>query len=315
MSQEQPSRLIVYGNPAKPNIAPVLERLLGWCRERGARLSVSGDLIPLIPGGGLDDKGFEAYASAHGASCPVREGEQTLLVCLGGDGTLIHAVRRFWPANPPVLPVHLGSLGFNASVEPGQLGEALDAWIEGRVHLSERMLIRVILSDGRQVLADTVAVNDVVLAKRDEARVIHLTLHQDGELISSFTADGLIVSTPTGSTAYNLSAGGPIVYPTIRAMIATAICPHTLADRPVVLPPHPAVSMRFTPHYGVDRAILWVDGQDQYPMSATDVVTLEATAEPLRLVTLPGAQYFTRLRRKLCWSGDLPDEMRAGGCE
>jgi NAD+ kinase len=168
------------------------------------------------------------------------------------------------------------------------------------------MTVRVRWMRGGQVMAETMAMNDVVLLKEYESRMIHFTMRQGETLLSSFAADGLILSTPTGATAYNLSAGGPIVYPTMQLLIATAICPHTLTARPMILPPTPAVNMEFKMRHASDRGQLWIDGQVRWPIAEGDVIAVEADPQPLRLIVSDSSQYFATLRRKLCWSGEPP---------
>lgn len=307
------ARLIVYGNPAKPGLPPVLGALVQWARARHAALSLAADLAALLPEAEHPGPCFSVYGEAE-ARAQLEEAEQAagaapappaLLVSLGGDGTLMRAVHQFWPFTAPVLSVNLGSLGFNASVEPAQITQALDDWAEGRAQTSPRMVIRVRWRREGQTLAETIAVNDVVLVKQYEARMIHFSLLQGQNLLSSFAADGLILATPTGSTAYNLSAGGPIVFPTLRALIATAICPHTLAARPMILPASPEVTMEFALRRPRDQAMLWIDGQEHWPMDQGDRVTVEALGEPVRLISSGSGQYFATLRQKLCWSGEF----------
>ena len=220
-------------------------------------------------------------------------------------------MRRFWPLTAPVIGVNLGQIGFNASVEPDHLCEVIELWEKGQATVSERMVLRVQLERGGRIEHESVALNDVVLAKRSETRMIHVMLRQGNELVSSFGADGLIVSTPTGSTAYNLSAGGPIVHPAMELLIATAICPHSLSARPVVLPPDPPVTLQFVPRHDTGEAMVWIDGQEGWPIAPGDRVTLKATDSPLRLVTSPETRYFERLRQKLLWNGDVKTSSRS----
>lgn len=299
------SRIVAYGNPDKPGVGPVLQELARWAARNQAALCVAREIAPF-----LDDPAAPATApfsvyehnDQNGALFDALHGN--LLVSLGGDGTLIRAVRRFWPLKAPVLSVNLGSLGFNASVEPQRLGEALDAWMRGAAPVSERMTVQLRwMRDGR-TMAETMAMNDVVLLKEYDSRMIHFTLSQGGQALSSFAADGLILSTPTGATAYNLSAGGPIVYPTMRLLIATAICPHTLTSRPMILPPDPPVVMEFQMRHPRDKGLLWIDGQERWPVAAGDCIAVEADPLPLRLIASAASHYFATLRRKLCWSGE-----------
>lgn len=294
-------RIVAYGNPDKPGLGPVLQALARWAAGHGAALAVAREITPGLEGTGAP---YQVYENNGSSESPFDPQAANLLVSLGGDGTLIRAVRRFWPLEAPVLSVNLGSLGFNASVEPDRVTDALDAWESGAAQLSERMTVRVRwIRDGKP-LAETMAMNDVVLVKEYEARMIHFSLRQGGALLSSFAADGLILSTPTGSTAYNLSAGGPIIYPTLPVLIATAILPHTLTARPMILPPTPAVTMEFEMRHSSDKGLLWIDGQERWPVVDGDCIAVEAEPLRLRLIGSDATHYFATLRRKLCWSGE-----------
>lgn len=299
-------QLVVYGHPRKSGVGSIIAKLADWCNERGHMLSIDDQLCHLVETIASQTKQpFFTYDGENPNINPFKPSRDCLLICLGGDGTLIHAVRRFWPLTAPVIGVNLGQIGFNASVEPDRLCEVIDLHAKGEAAMSERMVLRVQLERDGQVAAESIALNDVVLAKRSETRMIHVTLLQGREVVSSFGADGLIVSTPTGSTAYNLSAGGPIVHPAMELLIATAICPHSLSARPVVLPPDPPVTLQFVPRHDTGEAMVWIDGQEGWPMGPGDQVTLKATDSPLRLVTSPEMRYFERLRQKLLWNGDV----------
>jgi NAD+ kinase len=308
-------RLVVYGNPEKPGLEPILKELAEWTKARGITLAVARELVRGSESDGRSALG-ELYDLDNPAERPFAVGEPAMLLSLGGDGTMLHAIHRFWPLEAPVMGVNLGSLGFNAAVLPGRMTMLIDRWLEGKATLDERLLLKVRRAQGGRPLAESVAVNDVVLAKQVEAHVIHLTLSQGGEVISSYSGDGLIVSTPTGSTAYNLSAGGPIVHPSLRVVIATAICPHTLAARPVVLAPEPAIEVGFVPRHDSDRVMLWIDGQEPWAVRRGDRVTIEAAEAPLRLVRGEGHQYFNQLRQKLLWNVEnKPAEPAVEGLE
>lgn len=296
-------RVIVYANPAKPGVPDVIQKINAWAASRDLTICLTEDLAPI---GNDWPRRPEIYPSANHAESPLR-GRGELLVCLGGDGTLLHGARRFWPIEAAVLAVNMGSLSFNATVDVEHMTQAIEDWESGRAGISERMVLNVRdLRDGR-VVKEAVVLNDAVLSKHTDARLIHVELRQGGELVNAFAADGLIVATPTGSTAYNLSAGGPIVMPTLRVMVVTAICPHTLAARPVILPPTPSVQMQFMPHSGRRQAVVWLDGQEEWPIDPGNVIEIEADPRGLRLITLDSFKYFSRLRQKMSWSGKLSE--------
>lgn len=296
-------RIIVYANPAKPGVDDVIRKIYAWAANRDVTICLTEDLAAI----GSDwSRPPEIYPYANHAASPLHGGCE-LLVCLGGDGTLLHGARRFWPIQAAVLAVNMGSLSFNATVDVPHMTQAIEDWEGGRAGISERMILNVRnLRDG-QVVREGVVLNDVVLSKHTDARLIHVELRQGGELVNGFAADGLIVATPTGSTAYNLSAGGPIMMPTLRVMVVTAICPHTLAARPVILPPNPSVQMQFMPHSGRRQAVVWLDGQEEWPIDPGDRIEIEADPRSLRLITLDSFKYFSRLRQKLSWSGKLSE--------
>ncbi|MCE5231514.1 NAD(+)/NADH kinase [bacterium] len=295
-------RLIIYANPAKAGVGDVVQKIHAWASSRNLTICLTEDLASLSNGW---PRPAEIYPCANHTTSPLRPGGSELLVCLGGDGTLLHGARRFWPLYTPVLAVNMGSLSFNASVDVEHMVSAIEDWEAGRAGISERMVLRVCRRRDGEVLNEAIVLNDVVLSKHSDARLIHVELRQGGELVSGFAADGLIVATPTGSTAYNLSAGGPIVMPTLRVMVVSAICPHTLAARPVVLPPTPSVQMQFVPHMGRRQAKLWLDGQEEWPVEPGDKIEVEADPLSLRLITLESFRYFSRLRQKLSWSGKI----------
>jgi NAD+ kinase len=294
------AHVVVYGNPHKSGIGDILRSLAAWAAAGGHRVSVEEDIaeMALEQNGGEDDA-FKIFSGDRPGQTLAGEDRPTLLLTLGGDGTMLHAIHRFWPLRVPVLGVNLGTLSFNATVHPEGLVSALNAWLAGEYRVSERMILRVTCLRQGQVISEAVAVNDVVLGKQENLRMIHLTLRQGPELVFSFSGDGLIVSTPTGSTAYNLSAGGPIVFPTMRVLVATAICPHTLAARAVVLNPSPSLVLEFVPRYAGDMATLSIDGQLQWTLHADDKVVVEGCDLPLKMIFGREPRYFGRLRQKL----------------
>ena len=305
-ARRQLRRLIVYGNPEKAGVEQALAKLLPWCQRNGARLIVSSDIEHYLKGNPhATGDAYETYTVEGNHEGLFNGHDDALLVTLGGDGTLIHAIRNFWPIQVPVMGVNLGQLGFNASVEPAQMISTIEAWQEGRAQSSLRMMIHVQWVREGRVHGESGAMNDVVLAKKSDSRLIHLTLRQQNEVISCFAADGLIVASPTGATAYNLTAGGPIVHPAMQALIATGICPHTLAHRPVILPPYPPLTLQFEPRQQCTQAMLWIDGQESWPIEKDDSVILQAQKQALELVTCPNTAYYAMLRRKLHWGGEL----------
>jgi NAD+ kinase len=310
-------RFLVYGNPSIPAVKPILDDLVKWTRSENLSMTAPGDLFQLIDPScksGISDlirldpaSDQVVQLSGSDPATLFADDDLSLMVCLGGDGTMLHGIRKFWPILAPVAGISLGMLSFNSVIKPENLIKFMETWLEGTIHVSERLVLKVRRLRNDKVIDENIAINDVVL-KQAGTRLIYLTLKHGQQLISRYSADGLIVSTPTGSTAYNLSAGGPILYPEMHALLATAICPHTLACRPVLLPPDPPVTLEFDPHHGRRDAQLIIDGQECWPISEEDRISLSAETRPLRLIVDPEVPYFTRLRQKLSWSGEIPHE-------
>ncbi len=221
-----------------------------------------------------------------------------LVVVLGGDGTLL-SVTRGTLGDTPILGINLGTLGFLTEHPAEDLFPMLHATLEGRAHIEERERLEVTaLTPGREPVVRRV-LNDAVINKSALARMIHLSVHVDGNFVSRFRADGLIVATPTGSTAYNLSAGGPILYPTLGAMVVTPICPHTLTNRPITLPLDAVVEVRLESLS--EEVFLTLDGQEGFPLTPRDLVSIRRCPKPVRLITNHAGTFFHVLHRKLKW--------------
>jgi NAD+ kinase len=269
------------------DVAKVAPGLLTWLQERGVNTFCDSETAECIP-----------------SSCKVKAREEIpaiadLLIVLGGDGTLLAAARLLGDRNVPILPVNLGGLGFLTSVTLDDLYPVLEQAIKGQARYSERVMLESrVLRQGKPVHCAR-ALNDAVLNKAALARIIDLDVRVNGEFVNTFKADGLIVATPTGSTAYSLSAGGPIIYPIVSAFVITPICPHTLTNRPVVIPDTAKIEIAFAA--GETPIYLTVDGQVGVELQANDVVSLNAAAEKLRLVRPQGKSYFSVLRDKLKW--------------
>jgi NAD+ kinase len=225
-----------------------------------------------------------------------------LVVVLGGDGTLLDMANHIAVAGAviPILGVNFGSLGFLTEVTLPELYPALEAAVTGAVDIEERLMLRAITMRGGSAFADHIALNDVVVTKAARSRMINLLVYVGDEFVTRVKADGLIVATPTGSTAYNLSAGGPIVQPSADALTLTPIAPHTLTNRPVVIPASSPV--RVQPHIE-DRDQLFVtfDGQAGFQLEAGDEIRIGRAAQTLRLIRSSTRSYFEVLREKLKW--------------
>ena len=222
-----------------------------------------------------------------------------LLIVLGGDGTLLAAARLLGEHTVPILPVNLGGLGFLTSVTLDELYPILQQVIEGKHRISERVLLQAeVIRDGK-VVTQQRALNDAVLNKGPLARMVDLNLQIDGSYVCSYKADGLIISTPTGSTAYSMAAGGPIIYPTVEAFVITPICSHTLTNRPLVVPNTNRIELDFESRE--EAVFLTLDGQVGVDLKRGDLVVISKVPNKLRLVRPARKTYFEILRSKLKW--------------
>jgi NAD+ kinase len=283
------------GLVAKHNLdaaAGVLAELAGWLEARDVSPvfeTHTADLVGLPPG-------------RPTSSSDELPRDCDLIVVLGGDGTLIGTAGRIALAGThvPILGVNFGSLGFLTEITLPELHDSLESALDGEAVIDERMMLRARTLREGAVFADRFVVNDVVITKAALSRIIDLSVAVDEQLVMQVRADGLIVATPTGSTAYNLAAGGPIVHPAVDAMLLTPIAPHMLTNRPVVV--HAASGVRVEPLMnGAEEVFVTFDGQSGHPLEAGDVVEIGRADRTLRLVRAANRNYFDVLRQKLKW--------------
>ena len=241
-------------------------------------------------------------AEVLGTESSCRRSELTahsdLVVVLGGDGTLL-SVTRGPIGGTPILGINMGTLGFLTEHPAEQLFPMLYAAIEGRATLERRERLEVSVSTPGSEPSNHTVLNDVVINKSALARMLVLSMHVDDQFVSRFKADGLIVATPTGSTAYNLSAGGPILYPTLDVLLVTPICPHTLTNRPIALSLDSVIDIRLESLS--EEVFLTLDGQQGFPLTTRDLVRIHRSSDPVNLITEPSRSYFQVLHRKLKW--------------
>jgi NAD+ kinase len=224
-----------------------------------------------------------------------------LAIVVGGDGTLLNAARSLADADVAVLGVNLGRLGFLADVSPGEMHERLDEILAGQYEEEHRSLIHAsVLRDGRRV-SESDALNDVVIHKWDIARMIEVDTTIDGRFLNSLRADGLIVSTPTGSTAYALSGGGPILDPALKALVLVPICPHTLSNRPIVVSDRVKIEIVVRGENSTEAQITW-DGQVNFELTSGDRVRIKRKDHDLRLIHPRNHDHFDIMRKKLRWA-------------
>jgi NAD+ kinase len=287
-------RIGIVAKAASREAVHTAHELAEWLRRRG--LEVALDEAILRAGN----------ISAMGQDPPFRAGEiYDLVVVLGGDGTLL-SVARTLAGKVPILGVNLGNLGFLTEVSRGELYPALVQILAGRFHTETRSLFDIDLKRAGGAGGDSGALryrvlNDAVITKSALARIIELTLRVDGHLVARFRADGLIISTPTGSTAYNLSAGGPILSPLLGVAILTPICPHALSLRPIVVPDAGPIEVTLeTPR---EEVYLTLDGQEGTSLGQGDTVSITRSKATVKLIKVSERTFYDNLRGKLRWGG------------
>jgi NAD+ kinase len=276
------------GVVSKPHVeaaAALVPKLLEWLHERG--ISVRMDEATAFYGGG-----------AGIARADVPEGCD-LMIVLGGDGTLLSAARAIGRREIPMFPVNLGGLGFLTAITVDELFPELERALRGEHRVAKRKLLNSeVVRDGN-VVATYDALNDAVLTKSDIARMIDLDVYVDDQFVCAYKADGLIISTPTGSTAYSLSAGGPIIFPSVPAICLTPICPHMLTNRPVLVPETSRIRVISR---GPDESVyLTIDGQVGTPIRERDTLVCHSSQYALHLIRPPRQMFFDVLRQKLKW--------------
>jgi NAD+ kinase len=270
--------------PSQPQAAGAVRGLVKWLQQRGLRVIAD-----------------EEVAEATGEPAQPRAllaGQVDLVIVLGGDGTLLSVARAVSDRSVPILGVNLGTLGFLTEITLDELFAALERVLAREVRVEARMRLDVRVLRDRKESGRFLALNDAVLTKADLARMIDLETRASGSQVTTYHADGLIVATPTGSTAYSLSAGGPIVLPELEAFLLTPICPHTLTQRPLVLPHSSQIEICVRSR---DEVQLTVDGQEGIALRQGDVVSVRRSEHPVRLIASPFRSRFEILREKFHW--------------
>jgi NAD+ kinase len=224
-----------------------------------------------------------------------------LLVTLGGDGTVLAGARAMNGRRGALLPVNLGGLGFLAAAEAGEMDGAIDAAIEGRWRAVRRRVLSAVVTRGKRTLRRSTAMNDAVVKSAGGYSAVHLQLYALGQDLGHLVADGLIAASAGGSTAYSLSAGGPVLSPDIEAVVVTPVSPHSLGSRPLVLPGHAEVRIKVLGGY--DRTVLLLDGQESIDLEAKDEVRVKLDRRSVRLIQNPDRVFTFTLRKKLGWQG------------
>lgn len=284
-----PMRTIgVMANLTKEVAPAMLKRLSAKASIFGWKVLAEPDAAPMIPG-----------STAVSQSEMIRQ--MDLLMVFGGDGTMIRAVRQLGDKDTPVLGVNLGSLGFMTSVPIEAFEATMDMVASGNYRISTRSMVECTVHSATRPIATYRALNDVVLGWCATCRMVTLQLNVDGEDVAHYRCDGLIISTPTGSTGHSLSTGGPIVHPETPAFVVSVICPHALSHRPLVVPDNLELMVKVD--QARDRMILSVDGQEQQPMVEGDCLYIRKCKREVRFIHPETYSYFGLLRQKLGWKG------------
>lgn len=272
--------------PKFPEIKATLQNVVTWLRTRHI------DVI-------LDTNSATLLGETGGIQKTQLAGKADVLLVLGGDGTMLNAARLAGERGIPILGVNMGGLGFLTEVRLENLYPSLERVFSNEFVLDERLMLKTHIHRHGETVAQGVVLNDVVISKGTLARMIELTIAIQGEFVTKLRGDGLIISTPTGSTAYSLSAGGPIIEPAVQALILTPICPHTLTHRPLIVPAQAEITVTLTSKD--DGAMATLDGQVGVALSHGDSVEVTVSEHRTRLIRFPETRYHDVLREKLKW--------------
>ena len=281
-------RIGLIANDGKPGASELVREIVAECAQRGLPLTLEAQTARSV--GEQSDATHADLARA----CDV-------LLVLGGDGTILQVLHEMCDDFKPILGINLGTLGFLTCVSAGAWRDAVDAIVMGTYRVSERRLLDVeVVRDG-QTLGRYIALNDAVISRGELSKLIKLNVTVDDANLSEYNADGLIVATPTGSTAYSLSAGGPVLIPNSGVFVVTPICPHVLTMRPVLVSDDSTIWIQPSPNQ--PDVFLTLDGQSPVRILASDLIRITKAPQRLPLALLPGMSFFEVLRQKLKWSG------------
>ncbi|HEV8663327.1 MAG TPA: NAD(+)/NADH kinase [Candidatus Methylomirabilis sp.] len=287
MSRRELKTIGIVVKPHKAEARDVLRQLIPWLKARERTILLDQDTAAL------------AEMPEAGIPKPDLPGRVDFLIVLGGDGTLLSVARLVAGRDVPILGVNLGGLGFLTEITLDELFPLLGEILGGELRVSRRMMLQVHVHREGARVAEYTVLNDAVINKGAMARIVDLETYMDGEYVTTYRADGLILATPTGSTAYCLSAGGPIVHPAVEALILIPICPHTLTNRPAVLPAGSKIEV--VQGSEGEEVFLTLDGQAGFPLRYRDVVEVRRAQEQIALVASPKKSYYQVLRTKLKW--------------
>ncbi len=284
-------RLGIIANTWKPRVAEALDSFLPWLDEERIPFLVSSEVAPLLS---------KQWETATSASAP--EWSVDFVLSFGGDGTFLQTARQVAPSQTPIVGVNLGGFGYLAEVGLDQLKHRIGELRDGQFILQDRTMLMALVESS---LKPFCALNDVVIDKGGFARTIHLMTRIDDEYLNSFTADGIIIATSTGSTGYSLSAGGPILEPRLAGIVINPICPHMLANRPLVVDEKRRISIMTESELGTYQ--LAVDGQQVMELPSGSSVTIHSAPFKTRVVHFRDSSFFSLLRGKLHWRDQSED--------
>ena len=290
---EKAKKIGVFCKPKAPSATDILGRLIPWLRKQNYHIFLDTGTAAIIN----ETSSYEKREISQQAD---------LLIVLGGDGTLLSVAQAAHPYNIPILAVNLGSLGFLAEISIDELYPTLENILAGKFEIENRMLLNACIWRNGEKVEDHNVLNDVVINKGAVARIISLQVLVNGQYMTSYRADGLIIATPTGSTAYSLSAGGPIIHPSMHTLVLSPICPFTLTNRSILIPDQSIIQVKLAAEYDDVRVTL--DGQEGYDMRAGDILEIKKTKTSLQLIRGPNKNYYQILRDKLHW-GSQSDEV------
>jgi NAD+ kinase len=280
----------IFCKPKAPSTSDILGKLIPWLRKKNYLIFLDTSTAAII-----------GETSTHDKRSVSEQAD--LLVALGGDGTLLGVARAAHPYNVPILAVNLGSLGFLAAISIEELYPTLENILAGKFEIENRMLLNACVWRNGDKVENHNVLNDIVINKSVVARVINLQVFVNDQYMTSYRADGLIIATPTGSTAYSLSAGGPIIHPSMHTLVLSPICPLMLTNRSILIPDQSVIQVKLSGKY--DDVRITLDGQEGYDMKAEDILEIKKTKTTLQLIRGPNKNYYQILRDKLHWGTQI----------
>ena len=284
----QVSSVGLFGRYKDPNVSTTLDALRKHLENRDISVYIGDTTADNISGTRIEDSGLSVAETID------------LAVVVGGDGTMLHVARSLTSYALPMIGINLGRLGFLTDLSADRMHEGLDELLRGEYTVEERIMLQVQISNGRDNLNESIALNDVTLSKGNTGRMSEFETHVNSEPVGRTRGDGVIISTPTGSTAYALSAGGPILHPLLPAIVFAPICPHTLGHRPMVLDDSSTVELEILDLAGADGNV-FIDGLKQLAVSGNEIIRISRAETVTRMVRINSHNYFTALRSKLGW--------------